>query len=53
MTCAKMIVETSIKEVVSYDDNDYLDDKAEKFLYQAGVIVKKVKRARLFISFRD
>ena len=51
MICAKMIVNTGIKEVVSY--HDYADTEARKFLEIAGVLLRKINRPDAFIGFED
>lgn len=49
--CAKMIVQTGIKEVISYQD--YADTRAKKFLMEAGVKLRKIKKPDSVINFKD
>ncbi len=49
--CAKLIANSGIKEVVSY--HDYSDKDAMKFLYEAGVKLRKVPRPDKEIKFKD
>jgi len=51
MICAKMIANAGIKEVVSYQD--YADKDARKFLEDAGILLRKIKRPRNVIEFKD
>lgn len=51
MICAKMIVNSGIKEVVSYQD--YSDESARNFLANSGVVLRKVERPIGSIEFRD
>jgi dCMP deaminase len=49
--CAKIIVQSGIKEIISYQD--YADEDARKFLESAGVILRKIPRPYDTINFRD
>lgn len=51
MICAKMMVNAGIKEIVSY--HDYADLEAKKFLKEAKVKLRKIKRPDATISFKD
>ncbi|MBM3234166.1 hypothetical protein FJZ19_03660 [Candidatus Pacearchaeota archaeon] len=51
MICAKMIVQTGIKEVASY--HDYSDADARKFLEEAGVLLRKIEKPEGCIDFLD
>jgi len=51
MICAKMIVNSGIKEIISYQD--YADEEARKFLETSGVKLRKMDRPLNLISFKD
>jgi dCMP deaminase len=51
MICAKMIVNSGIKEVISYQD--YADEEARKFLETSGVRLRKMDRPIGIIGFKD
>ena len=51
MICAKMIVNSGIKEIISY--HDYSDEEARKFLKEAGIILKRVPKPLEKIHFKD
>lgn len=51
MICAKMIVNTGINKIISYQN--YPDEFAKKFLEEAGVNLIKVKRPKPNIEFKD
>jgi len=51
MICAKMIVNSGIKEVISYQD--YADEEARKFLETSGIKLRKMDRPLNLISFKD
>jgi dCMP deaminase len=51
MICAKMIVNSGIKEVISYQD--YSDKKARNFLKSAGIKLKKIKKPNQIIISKD
>ncbi len=51
MICAKMIVNSGIKEVISYQD--YADEEARKFLETSGIKLRKMGRPLNLISFKD
>ena len=51
MICAKMIVQTGIKEVISYQD--YADIDARDFLMNNGVLLRKAERPKPYIDFKD
>jgi dCMP deaminase len=51
MICAKMIVNSGLKEVISY--HDYADEEARKFLIEANVKLKKIEKPPETIRFKD
>jgi len=52
MICAKLIVNSGIKEVISYQDFEG-DLGARNFLINSGVILRKIERPEPVISFLD
>ena len=51
MICAKMIVNSGIKRIVSYQD--YSDQSARDFLKEAGVELEKISKPNNIINFKD
>ena len=51
MICAKMIVNAGIKEIISYQE--YADKDAKKFLKEAKVKLRKIRRPSNIITFKD
>lgn len=51
MICAKMIANSGIEEVISYQD--YPDEEAKKFLKEAGINLRKISRPKEYLELKD
>jgi len=51
MICAKMIANSGIEEIVSYQD--YADKDAREFLKEAGIRLRKINKPKSNIEFKD
>jgi len=49
--CAKMIANSGIKKIVSYQD--YPDKKAQELLEEAGISLKKINKPEQYINLKD